>query len=288
MGNQTRADLIKQNNELKHKLAEAEKALHTITQDKPDTASFNATEKQTRSPTQLGELLRQRTGDLQALNEELEAFSYSVSHDLRAPLRVVDGFTRSLAEDYAEKLDPAAKESFGIIRSACGTMGELIEGMLKLSRLMRTEMDSNSVNLSEVAEDVAQELDNGEPERKIEWVITPDILAFADLQLVQIILRNLFQNAHKFTRQNPAPRIEFGRRQEDGKKVYFVRDNGIGFDMQYAGKLFQPFQRLHSAEQYTGTGVGLATVKRAARRHGGKVWAESAPGQGATFYFTLG
>jgi light-regulated signal transduction histidine kinase (bacteriophytochrome) len=288
MSNPTRAELIKQNIELKQKLAEAEKASGTIARDDVNTPSGRAPSAEQARTNHPEELLKQRTADLQALNEELDAFISSVSHDLSAPLRVVEGYTRSLAEDYTERLGPEARESLAIVRRACGTMGQMIEGMLKLSRLMRTEMDIDAVNLSEVAEDVIQELNNDQPERKIEWVIAPDISARADLQLVQIILRNLFENAYKFTRQNPDPKIEFDMRRWDDKKVYFVRDNGIGFDMQYADKLFQPFQRLHSAEQYAGLGVGLATVKRAVRRHGGTVWAESASGRGATFYFTLG
>lgn len=229
----------------------------------------------------------ERTAQLEATNKELEAFAYSVSHDLRAPLRGIDGFSQALLEDYADKLDDAGQSYLRRVRAASQRMGHLIDDMLALSRLTRSDMRRERVNLSELAQVVAEELRQAEPDRQIELIIAGDIAAQADAQLIQVVLENLFGNAWKFTAKHRSARIEFGTIIHNGRPVYLVRDDGAGFDMAYADKLFGPFQRLHTTAEFAGTGIGLATVQRIIHRHGGEVWAESAVEQGATFYFTL-
>jgi PAS domain S-box-containing protein len=230
----------------------------------------------------------ERTAQLEAANKELEAFAYSVSHDLRAPLRGIDGFSQVLLEDYAEKLDAEGQRYLQRIRAASQRMAELIDDLLTLSRLTRDKMHLEPVNLSAVAEVIAQELSQSQPERRVEFIFTQDAVTQADARLIRVALQNLLGNAWKFTAKHPSARIEFGLLgQSDGKAAYFVRDDGAGFDMAYADKLFGAFQRLHTPAEFPGTGIGLATVQRVIHRHGGQVWAEGAVGQGATFYFTL-
>ena len=225
---------------------------------------------------------------LKAANQELEAFSYSVSHDLRAPLRTIDGFSLALLEDYATQLDDQAKDYLDRVRSATQRMGCLIDDMLTLSRVTRTEMQSGEVDLSALATTLLTEFHKSEPERKVNWLIEPGLVAKGDAELLRIALVNLIGNAWKFTGKTVKARIEFGATSNaDGVREFFVRDNGAGFDMTYADKLFGTFQRLHSAREFPGTGVGLATVQRVVRRHGGQVRGEGGPGRGATFYFTL-
>lgn len=224
---------------------------------------------------------------LEQVNKELEAFSYSVSHDLRAPLRTIDGFSRALLEDYGDKLEPQGKDYLGRIRAASQHMSELIDDLLNLSRITRAEMRYEKVNLSALAEVVAAELHEAQPERLVEFVIGENITAYGDSHLLQVVLENLLSNAWKFTSKHPRARIEFGSTQDQGRPVYFVRDDGVGFDMAYVDKLFSPFQRLHSEREFPGTGIGLATVQRIIRRHGGNIWAEAEVEKGATFYFTL-
>ncbi|MDA8381883.1 MAG: ATP-binding protein [Betaproteobacteria bacterium] len=236
----------------------------------------------------LEERVAQRTSALQAANDELETFSYSVSHDLRAPLHIISGFGQILVEDYADALGPEGREHLDNIIAASNRMAQLIDDLLQLSRLSRTGLSRTRVSLSELARRVAAGLAEGEPHREVDWVIAGDIQAEGDPHLLQIALENLLRNAWKFTGKRAHPRIEFGRLEQEGENVYFVRDNGAGFDMAYADRLFKPFQRLHSASEFEGTGIGLATVARIMRRHGGRVWAEGAPDAGATFYFTLG
>ena len=232
--------------------------------------------------------LKQRTAALEAANKELEAFSYSVSHDLRAPLRSIDGFSQALLEDYTDKLDEGGQDYLRRVRAASQRMGHLIDDILKLSRVIRAEVRREEIDLSGLAREVAGELREQQPERPVEWTIHENVTAFADAGLMRAVLQNLLGNAWKFTGKQPHPRIEFGTtRQEDGTCVYFVRDNGAGFDMAYAQKLFGAFQRLHAESEFAGTGIGLATVQRIIHRHGGRIWAESAVGQGATFSFTL-
>jgi len=230
--------------------------------------------------------LQQRTSELEAANRELESFSYSVSHDLRAPLRSMDGFSLALVEDYGDKLDDQAKEYLSYIRSSSQLMGRLIDDILNLSRITRAEIHLDRVDFSALAEEVAEELRRAQPERRVEFVIAPHLEALADRNLLRLVLQNLLGNAFKFTGSRPAARIEFGVTAGD-EPAYFVRDNGVGFDMAYANKLFKPFQRLHSDEEFSGTGVGLASVQRIIGRLGGRVWAEGHPGEGAVFYFTL-
>jgi PAS domain S-box-containing protein len=230
----------------------------------------------------------ERTAELAAANEELEAFSYSVSHDLRTPLRAIDGFSQVIVEDFANKIEPQAMDYLGRIRAASQRMGVLIDDMLALSRVTRTEMLRNKVNLSLLANNVLVELQKSAPDRKIQWQIKPGLTCMGDLRLLNMVLVNLFSNAWKFTAHSVQPHIEFGSSLNiDGKTEFFVRDNGAGFDMAYANKLFGPFQRLHSTTEFPGTGVGLAIVKRIILRHGGTIRGESTVGQGATFYFTL-
>ena len=218
---------------------------------------------------------------------ELEAFSYSVSHDLRAPLRAIDGFSQALLEDYENKLDTQGKDYLMRIRTSTRLMAELIEDLLKLSRVTRSEMDIVPVNLTRMARSIMDGLQKSQPQRLANIKIADSLEDSADPRLIRIVLENLLGNAWKFTGKKTIAEIEFKSIKKDKKKVYFIRDNGAGFDMEYGEKLFAPFQRLHNVEEYSGTGIGLATVKRIIIRHGGTVWAEGEPGQGATFYFTL-
>lgn len=231
--------------------------------------------------------LERKNQELAQANEELEAFSYSVSHDLRAPLRAIDGFTRMLLEDYADRLDAQGLDALRELRSAALRMTERIEGLLALSRWSRGEVQWEAVDLSALARQIAEEIQAAHPERQASIVIADGVVVCGDSRLLRAMLENLLGNAWKFTARTNEPRIEFGTTDYDGERVCFVRDNGVGFDMTHARKLFHPFQRLHRATEFEGTGIGLATVYRIVRRHGGRVWAHGAVGQGATFYFTL-
>jgi light-regulated signal transduction histidine kinase (bacteriophytochrome) len=225
--------------------------------------------------------------ELDAVNKELEAFSYSVSHDLRAPLRSIDGFSQALVEEYADQLDDTAADYLSRIRAATQRMGELIDDLLDLSRVTRREMHREQVDLSALATEVLGGLAREEPERQVEIGIAAGLMGRGDPHLLRLALENLLGNAWKFTSREPSVRIEFGARQEGDRPLYYVSDNGVGFDMAYADKLFGAFQRLHAAHEFPGTGIGLATVHRIVLRHGGRVWAQSEVGQGATFFFTL-
>jgi two-component system sensor histidine kinase/response regulator len=218
---------------------------------------------------------------------ELEAFTYSVSHDLRAPLRPLDGFSQALLEDYGDKLDAQGKHYLTRIRAAAQRMGLLIEDLLELSRMSRVEVKRQRVDLTALAASVVEELRAAEPTREVELAAQPGVQAEGDARLLGIALQNLLRNAWKFTQKKSRARIEFGKRQDGKTAVYFVRDDGVGFDPAFAHKLFRPFQRLHAASEFEGTGIGLAIVERIVRRHGGRIWAEAAPGRGATFCFTL-
>jgi len=228
-----------------------------------------------------------RTTQLEAANKELEAFSYSVSHDLRAPLRSIDGFSLALLEDYIDELPEEGKNYLERIRAAAQRMAQLIDDMLNLSRVSRSALERTVVNLSALAKDIADELQRGEPERKVDFSITPALKAEADGQLMKIVLVNLLGNAWKFTSRKEQALIEFSAREGENGLVFFVRDNGSGFDMTYIDKLFGAFQRLHAASEFPGTGIGLAIVQRIIHRLGGEVWAEGSINRGATFYFTL-
>jgi len=232
--------------------------------------------------------LKRYSIELEAANRELESFSYSVSHDLRAPLRSIDGFSGALLEDYGEKLDSGARNYLERIRKATQLMSQLIDGMLEMSRISRAEMNLEGVDLSAIASSIAEEMKLSHPGRKAEFNITPEIIVNGDKVLLQALLSNLLENAWKFTARGQQTLIEFGRTWKDDRPVYYVRDNGTGFDMKYADKLFKPFSRLHTQNEYPGTGIGLANVQRIVHRHGGIIWAESQEGKGTSFYFTLG
>ena len=229
--------------------------------------------------------------ELEATNRELEAFSYSVSHDLRAPLRSIDGFSQILLEDYADELDEDGKDYLSRVRAATQRMGRLIDDLLGLSRVTRGTMNRERVNLSALAEEVAEDLREARPERTVEFSAQEGLEVWGDSRLLRVALENLIGNAWKFTEKEPEARVEFGVDEELSRKgrvpVYYVRDNGAGFEMAYADKLFGAFQRLHGSDEFEGTGIGLATVQRIVHRHGGRVWAEGEVGRGATFYFTL-
>jgi PAS domain S-box-containing protein len=236
---------------------------------------------------ELEQRVAERTAQLQAVNKELEAFSYSVSHDLRAPLRHIDGFSQALLEDYTDKLDDAGKSYLREVRGASQEMAQLIDDVLQLARVTRSEMRREVVNLSDLARTITAEFKKREPERKVILNLGGELTTRGDKRLLRIVLNNLLGNAWKFTAKRAEPQITFGGEQKNGENTYFIRDNGAGFDMAYVGKLFGAFQRLHTAGEFEGTGIGLATVQRIVYRHGGRVWAEGAVDEGATFYFTL-
>jgi PAS domain S-box-containing protein len=231
--------------------------------------------------------LAQSNAELTAANKELEAFSYSISHDLRAPLRGIDGFSQALLEDYSDRLDDTGKQYLERMRVGAQRMAALIDDLLMLSRITRAEIERQPIDLSEMARSVARDLSRQDPGREVEFVIAPGLRAEADSRLMRTVLENLLGNAWKFTSRRSHARIEFGRTPAGGLSAFFVRDNGAGFDPAYASRLFGAFQRLHAAAEFPGTGVGLASVQRVIHRHGGRVWAQSAVNEGATFFFTL-
>jgi PAS domain S-box-containing protein len=252
------------------------------------TGIRKATEAIRQLNAELEERVRERTAELEVANKELESFTYAVSHDLRAPLRSIDGFSRALLEDYRDRFDETGKDYLRRVRNATQRMGNLIDDLLTLSRITRSEIRQESVHLSAVAREIAAELQKDDPEREVEFDIHAGIRAKADPNLLRVALQNLLHNAWKFTGRAASAKIDVGTMRQRGRPVYYVRDNGAGFDMAYADRLFGAFQRLHSESEFPGTGVGLATVQRIVRRHGGEVWAEGAVDRGATFYFTLG
>jgi PAS domain S-box-containing protein len=231
--------------------------------------------------------LEHSSAQLAATNKELETFSYSVSHDLRSPLRSIDGFSQALLEDYEDSLDEIGKDYLNRLRTASQKMGELIDGLLKLSRLTRGQMHQEEVDLSTLVEEITSRLHENEPKRKVDFIIRKGLVAQGDRELLRALFENLLGNAWKFTSKSEKARIEFGITKNGKKTTYFINDNGAGFDMVYADKLFGAFQRLHDASEFAGTGIGLATVLRIINRHGGNIWAEGAVNKGATFYFTL-
>jgi light-regulated signal transduction histidine kinase (bacteriophytochrome) len=243
--------------------------------------------EQKKNNEELENRVSERTAQLQAVNKELEAFSYSVSHDLRAPLRTIDGFSQAIMEDYADKLDTDGKRYLQRVREGSQQMAQLIDDMLTLSRLTRGEIKKEPVDLSALARGIAADLHTHEPERNVDFIIQDGIVVQADKRLIQAVLQNLIGNAWKFSSHHNKALIEFGVIEKPEGPVYFVKDDGAGFDMAYADKLFGAFQRLHDTNEFPGSGIGLATVQRVINRHGGKIWAESAIEKGATFYFTL-
>jgi len=237
--------------------------------------------------TELEERVARRTTELAAANRELEAFCYSVSHDLRAPLRGIDGFSQALAEDCGAAVGAVGEEHIARIRKATQRMGRLIDDLLSLSRFSRAEHVCGRVDLSTIAGEVLEELRRSQPERRVEVVLSPGLGTEGDDALLRAALENLLGNAWKFTSTRASARIEVGSEERNGERVFFVRDNGVGFDMAHAGKLFGAFQRLHTEREFPGNGIGLATVQRIIHRHGGRIWAEAGLDRGATFYFTL-
>jgi signal transduction histidine kinase len=235
---------------------------------------------------QKNELARSNV-ELASANTELESFSYSVSHDLRAPLRAIDGFSHALLDDCADRLDDVGKDHLNRIRAATQKMGSLIDDLLNLSRLSRTAMQTQSLDISALVRSIASDLQNAQPERQVELRIQDDLRTTADPGLLRVALGNLLSNAWKFTSKRASAHIEVGQAEIDDTEAFFVRDDGVGFDPAYADRLFGAFQRLHGMTEFAGTGIGLATVQRIIHRHGGRIWAESEVDCGATFYFTL-
>jgi len=236
---------------------------------------------------ELEQRVTDRTAQLEVANKELEAFSYSVSHDLRAPLRSIDGFSQALLEEYQDKLDELGKSHLLRVRSAAQRMAQLIDDVLDLSRIHRIEMSRVSVDVTGMVKEIIEDLRETQPRKNVEVVIEPEMSAVGDTQLLRLFLQNLLENAWKFTSKHNHARIEFGSRESDGRRVFFVKDDGAGFNMAHSDMLFAPFQRLHAQAEFPGTGVGLASAQRIIHRHGGKIWAESEVEKGATFYFTL-
>jgi signal transduction histidine kinase len=272
--------------ELQRLLSEADQARQVLLSVIEDQKI--AEEKIVQLNQELEERVTNRTVQLEVANRELEAFAYSVSHDLRAPLRAMDGFSAALLEDYPDKLDEQGRHYLARIQEASRKMGQLIEDLLNLSRVTRREIIKESVNLSEISLEIAEEYKKQSSEHPIEFIIQEEMITQADSHLIRIVLENLISNACKFSGNKDKPIIEIGCSNQNGEPVFFVKDNGVGFNMKYISKLFNPFQRLHSVEEFPGTGIGLVTVQRIINRHGGRIWPESSIDHGATFFFTLG
>ncbi|MFW6056004.1 MAG: sensor histidine kinase [Chloroflexota bacterium] len=247
--------------------------------------SEEALKRQLESARQQIEWLR---NELEAANAELDAFSYSVSHDLRAPLRSILGFTDVLEEDYADALDEEGLVTLGRVRAAAARMNELIIDLLQLSRAASTEFESAALDLTAIVEQVVEMLRQASENHDVSVDVEQGMRCMGDARRIRVVMENLIDNAWKFTSTSAEPRVSVGLERKRGEDVFFVADNGAGFDMKYADRLFTPFQRLHTADEFPGTGIGLATVRRIVRRHGGRIWAESEPGRGACFRFTLG
>jgi signal transduction histidine kinase len=246
-----------------------------------------AEEEVKRLNVELEQRVAARTAELEAANKELESFAYTVSHDLRAPLRSIDAFSRAIEEEKAGILDESGKDYLRRVRASASQMSQLIEALLRLSRITRGELNRATVDLSVLVKSIADELKKAEPGRGVEFVIADGLIAEGDPTMLRAVVDNLLRNAWKFTGNRAMAKIEFGSSRRDGKTVFFVRDDGAGFEMNYASRMFMPFQRLHQAAEFPGIGIGLATVQRIIHRHGGAIWAEGETGKGAVFYFTL-
>jgi PAS domain S-box-containing protein len=258
-------------------------ALLSVVEDQKQTE-----EKIRQLNLELEQRVSDRTVQLETANKELEAFAYSVSHDLRGPLRALNGFSEALLEDYLEHLDEQGRDYLTRIQDASRRMGQLIEDLLFLSRVTRREMTLQQVNLSDLAREIALELEKLNPHREVAFQISPNLIVNADPNLIKIAMENLLNNAYKFSSNCEQAKIQVGASEQAGERVFFVKDNGTGFNMEYADRLFIPFQRLHTTKEFPGTGIGLVTIQRIIHRHGGRIWPEASIGQGATFYFTLG
>lgn len=252
------------------------------------TALKSTQEELQRLNAELEQRVAARTAELSLANRELESFAYTVSHDLRAPLRAIDGFGNMLLEQYGAQLDADGQRYVDRVREAAQHMSEIIDALLKFSRAAKGPLSLEPVNMSALARDITTELARSEPNRNVDIVIAENVTATGDPVLLGIALENLLGNAWKFTSAHEQPRIEFGAQYGQDRPTFFVRDNGVGFDMKRAARLFTPFNRMHSAAEFSGTGIGLATVHRIVTRHDGRIWVDSAPGKGTTFYFTLG
>ena len=248
---------------------------------------FEALGELEKQQSELEQLVAVRTAELKATNEELESFAHAVSHDLRAPLRAIDGFSSALSDDHAEKLSDSGKGHLARVREGVRRMTLLIDALLQLSRLTRSSIRFETIDLSALATEISHELSEHGPDRQVKFVIAPHLRVRGDRTLLRVALMNLLSNSWKFTSHHDQARIEVGCQSDGGERVFFVRDDGAGFDMMYVDRLFQAFQRLHGMDQFEGTGMGLALVHRVIRRHGGRVWAEGEIEQGATVYFTL-
>ena len=265
--------------------AEGDACLLAVTRD--ITQRKQAEAEVTRHREHLEELVAARTADLQMANRDLEAFSYSASHDLRAPLRAIDGCAYVLLEDFASSLEPEGQRMLGLISHQTKRMGQLIDDLLTFSRLGRQSMQTANIDMDALAQEVFREQSALSPKHTVEFKISPLPPALGDRAMIRVVLNNLLSNAIKYSRGRTPPLIEMGGTAQAAQNLYFVKDNGVGFDMNYVGKLFGVFQRLHAATEFEGNGVGLALVQRIIHRHGGRVWAEAKPNEGATFYFSL-
>jgi light-regulated signal transduction histidine kinase (bacteriophytochrome) len=241
---------------------------------------------ETALPQRWNETLEQQRIEIEAANKELESFRYSVSHDLRAPLRAIDGFS-AILEEQADRLDDDGRHCLQIVRSSAQRMGHLIDDMLLLVRVGRGDLNRERIDVSEMAQEIAAKLQQQEPERRVDFDLQPNLTAVADRKLLHIVVENLLGNAWKFTSKTPEAHVGFGATESPQGRAFFVRDNGVGFSMEYAARLFNPFQRLHSESEFPGTGIGLAVVRRIVERHGGQVWADAAVDRGTTLFFTL-